>query len=99
MRTWLYIAIEQRIMSGGHSVPVDDVRRRYERSLENLSTVYQLSDLVLIFDNSSSKREMRRVLEAHRGEITFKDRKLPEWVKRSLGPVIGSRRKSRKKTD
>ncbi len=91
--------IEQRIISGGHSVPVDDVRRRYERSLENLSTVYQLSDLVLIFDNSSSKREMRRVLEAHSGAIIFKDRKLPECVKRSLGAVIGSRRKSKNKTD
>jgi predicted ABC-type ATPase len=88
--------VEQRIISGGHSVPVEDVRRRYERSLENLAIVYQLSDLVLVFDNSSSKREMRRVLEVHSGEITFKDRKLPEWVKRSLGALIGSRQKSKK---
>jgi len=63
--------IEQRIISGGHSVPVDDVRRRYERSLENLSTVYQLSDLALIFDNSSSKREMQRVLEARSWQNHF----------------------------
>jgi predicted ABC-type ATPase len=56
--------IEQRIKSGGHSVPVDEVRRRYERSLQNLFTVYQLADLVLIFDNSSSRREMQKVLES-----------------------------------
>jgi predicted ABC-type ATPase len=85
--------IQQRIMSGGHSVPADDVRRRYERSLENLAVVYQLADLVLVFDNSSAKRPMKTVLECRAGEIVFRARRLPGWVARSLGPIIGPRSK------
>ncbi len=83
--------IRQRTMSGGHDVPAEDVRRRFERSLSNLSAVYQFADLVLIFDNSSVRRKMKKILEAHRGEILFKAERLPAWVRRSLGAIIGAR--------
>jgi len=81
--------VHQRTLSGGHDVPAADVRRRYERSLRNLAIVYQLADLVMVFDNSSVQRRMKKVLETQRGEIIFRAPRLPGWVSRSLGAIIG----------
>jgi predicted ABC-type ATPase len=83
--------IRERKMTGGHDVPPPDVRRRFERSLQNLTVVYVLADRVMIFDNSSTRRKMRKILEANRGRVIFRASRLPTWVKRSLGAIIGSR--------
>jgi predicted ABC-type ATPase len=74
-------------MAGGHHVPADDVIRRYERSLMNLAVIYQIADSVVVLDNSTTKPE--RVLAVEQGKIAFKANPLPEWVKRSLGSIIG----------
>ncbi len=44
--------IRQRVLDGGHHVPGQDVRRRYERSLENLPAYAGLMDKIRLFDNS-----------------------------------------------
>lgn len=84
------LAVERvrlRSLSGGHDVPEDDIRRRYERSLTNLAVIYQAVDAVVVFDNSFSSFKM--VLVANGGEVTFRAPKLPTWVGRSLGSIIG----------
>ncbi len=45
--------IANRVVAGGHDVPEADVRRRYQRSLENVSTAISRADHVILFDNSS----------------------------------------------
>lgn len=47
--------IRQRVAAGGHSVPDQDVRRRYERSLKNLRDYAAVMDKIRIFDNSGMK--------------------------------------------
>ncbi len=76
--------VRQRKLAGGHSVPPADIRRRYERSLKNLAAVSKLADFVLVLDNSSVRRAMRRVLEARQGKVVFRQRKLPNWLR----PVV-----------
>jgi predicted ABC-type ATPase len=44
--------VAQRVRAGGHSVPEEDVRRRYEGSLNNLPEAIGLADEVFLFDNS-----------------------------------------------
>lgn len=47
--------VQQRVRSGGHSVPDDVVRRRYERGLLNFFNIYQpIADSWVMIDNSSS---------------------------------------------
>ena len=41
----------RRVLAGGHNVPEMDVRRRYLRSLQNLSAA-GIADRVPLFDNS-----------------------------------------------
>ncbi|MDZ4684321.1 MAG: AAA family ATPase [Planctomycetaceae bacterium] len=45
--------VAARVASGGHDIPIDDIRRRYERSVKNLWELYlPLADHWEIFDNS-----------------------------------------------
>jgi len=47
--------VRERVRKGGHDVPADDVRRRFERSLTNLARHYLLlADDWSILDNSGS---------------------------------------------
>lgn len=45
--------IAHRVQQGGHSVPEEDVRRRYRRGIANFLQVYRpLADSWIVFDNS-----------------------------------------------
>jgi predicted ABC-type ATPase len=47
------VRIRNRVLAGGHDVPEKDVRRRYLRSFENLTTAIKCADQTLLFDNST----------------------------------------------
>jgi predicted ABC-type ATPase len=46
--------VNNRVLLGGHDVPEEDIRRRYERSLANLPLAVSRSDFALLFDNSTT---------------------------------------------
>lgn len=47
--------IRDRVLAGGHNVPEKDVRRRYQRSFENLPVAISRADHTILFDNSSEE--------------------------------------------
>ncbi|MGI9302306.1 MAG: AAA family ATPase [Gammaproteobacteria bacterium] len=52
--------IEERIRKGGHSVPPDDVRRRYSRSLYNFWNLYRplAHHWVLLYNSGSEPKDV-----------------------------------------
>lgn len=72
--------VATRVLAGGHNVPDEDVRRRYERSLNNLPKAIELADNVLIYDNSTSAG-YQIILTIVEGEITQRVETLPNWLK------------------
>jgi predicted ABC-type ATPase len=82
--------IRERVSQGGHNVPAADVRRRYKRSLSNLAVVYYLADRLIVLDNSSVQKPMKRLLEVNRGSVVYRRRRLPKW----LSAVLRKRPKS-----
>ena len=50
--------VNQRVSLGGHNVPVDDIFRRYERSVTNLPKAMAVADRVWVFDNSYNRRRL-----------------------------------------
>lgn len=51
--------IKDRVAQGGHSVPSEDVKRRFDRSIVNFINLYRpLLDTWLLFDNSESKPKL-----------------------------------------
>lgn len=76
------LRIQGRVEKGGHDVPEADVRRRYNRTLRNLFTLYRpLLDTLLFFDNASETP--RLVFEDTANKTTIKDRKLYEQLKQA----------------
>jgi predicted ABC-type ATPase len=49
------VRIQDRVAEGGHGVPSADVRRRFKRSLENFTKLYQpILDSWMLFNNTGS---------------------------------------------
>jgi predicted ABC-type ATPase len=70
--------VRDRVAKGGHFVQDADVRRRYERSMENARDLFPRVDVARIFDNSAKKH--RIVLIAKCGVITYRADPLPTWL-------------------
>ena len=74
--------VRERVARGGHHVPEDDVRRRYDRSLSRLRDLVTNVDQAIFYDNSGT--EPRRVLEIRSGAIATRVSDLPDWLTRSV---------------
>jgi predicted ABC-type ATPase len=72
--------VRERVERGGHTVPMDDIRRRYERSLDNLAKAIVIADLVTIYDNSDRQFSLIEMIE--HGVISTYAKKYPSWYDR-----------------
>lgn len=70
-----------RVTIGGHSVPNEDILRRYDRSLNNLSKALEIVDKAYIIDNTHKRRLLCVKKDNH---ITLRYQNIPEWFKRPL---------------
>ena len=90
-RTYLYyVATEDpeinvsrvayRVSQNGHTVPLDKIISRYERSLDYLLRAIRASSRAYIFDNSGAPGEQTWFAEVTDGEsLEFKTDKIPAW--------------------
>ena len=70
--------VRQRLAQGGHDVPDEDVRRRYERSLSNLPEALTLANEAWLYDNSGDAPRM--VMESRDGIIVWYADDEPAWA-------------------
>lgn len=84
--------VKERVSNGGHHVPPRDVRRRYERSLYNVSFMLKLADRAILLDNSSTRFPMKLVAEAAGGQFRLRIRRLPLWLRAPLNAPSPFRR-------
>jgi predicted ABC-type ATPase len=51
--------VKDRVVQGGHNVPIADIKRRFERSTEKFFTQYRLlADQWMLFNNEQSKPKL-----------------------------------------
>jgi predicted ABC-type ATPase len=74
--------VRERTMRGGHDVPVIDIRRRYPRSLANLAAAVDLSDSVLVFDNTEVAPKL--IASRESASWTFAIEPLPQWFAEAI---------------
>ena len=86
--------VSERYASGGHNVPPEDIARRFDRSLANLSIFLELADRALVFDNSTEQGAVR-ILETRNHSVVFVQNDPPNWV-RPILPTVSSRKSRRK---
>ena len=70
--------IANRVKKGGHDIPSEDVKRRYEKRFEDLDKVLPYCNEVKFFDNENGFVE---AAEYRNGEMINKCDALPEWLK------------------
>lgn len=72
--------VKGRVRQGGHDVPEEKIRARYERNGPLIRQAVSLADRAHIFDNSIIGAPPRRVLSFTNGEIHAVDKPIPPWV-------------------
>lgn len=72
--------VARRVMEGGHSVPIDKILSRYERSMLNLDALTSSCDRTYVYDNSVDGQEARLVARYRDGLLRKTYGSLPDWV-------------------
>lgn len=75
--------VENRVLDGGHAVPVDKITDRYRRSLSLLRDAIKHTNRAYIFDNSAAEAEwVAEITDAER--LEFKAGHVPAWFSRLI---------------
>ncbi len=74
--------IAQRVMKGGHDVPITKIISRYQKSIVNSKRCSILADRMYIYDNSIDDADARLLFRMTDGQL-FKQYTddIPEWAK------------------
>jgi predicted ABC-type ATPase len=81
--------VKQRVQMGGHDVPIEDIKRRFERSTANLPLAAEIADGFAVYDNSGL--EMRRVLYVKNHRIRrYASSNGKSWWEIALEPYLKS---------
>ncbi|MBX3102658.1 MAG: zeta toxin family protein [Bacteroidetes bacterium] len=70
--------VKDRMDMGGHFVPDEKIRSRYQSALNNLVPAFDLADNAYLFDNSI---ESRQFLQKVNGEVSAPLSDVPGWAK------------------
>ena len=70
--------VRQRVATGGHDVPIDDVLRRYKHSIENLPIAAEIADRGFVIENDGPKRRLLRKIVG--GHDRLRADHLPDWA-------------------
>lgn len=69
--------VRARVLLGGHDVPIDDLMRRYARSIDNLPVAAAIADRVFVIENDGQRRRLlRKIVDGHDRLRTS----LPAWA-------------------
>lgn len=68
--------IKNRVAKGGHDIPEDTVRRRFEKRFDDLLRILPLVDEVIFFDNENG---FVHVADYCGGQLAAVDENLPKW--------------------
>ena len=75
--------VHERVLEGGHDIPVEDITRRFPRSIRNLFAYADVCDDTICFDNTGN--QIISIFEKHYGQsLVIKDKVRFSNIKRSL---------------
>lgn len=74
--------VAARVIMGGHPVPEDKIRERYDRNPALIREAANLATVTHVYDNSRVGQPPRWLLTLERGEVVrqCRDKTLPDWA-------------------
>ncbi|EKN4882289.1 TPA: zeta toxin family protein [Yersinia enterocolitica] len=91
-----FVRVENRVLSGGHTVPEEKIFERYARAMQLLPSAIEKADSAEIYDNSKNAILPQLVAAKSGSQIKYFE-PTPDWVNESLINVCNERRSSREK--
>lgn len=79
--------VAQRVMLGGHTVPIEKIVSRYRRSLANLPLLVALAQRLYVYDNSQDGADARLCARTSDGLLRKRYLDVPTWVSDALADV------------
>jgi predicted ABC-type ATPase len=76
--------VMQRVMDGGHTVPLEKIVSRYDKSMINLAAAIEIADRVYLYDNSIENAEANLCARVSDGMIRKIYGELPFWVEKAI---------------
>lgn len=81
--------VRYRVSQGGHDVPEEKIRSRYERSLELLIEAIKRTNRAYIWDNSRDGRSPTLLAEITEGnDLVLHNDQIPAWFKHAVWEKI-----------
>jgi predicted ABC-type ATPase len=80
--------VAERVASGGHPVPEQKIRERYERITDNARRGVVLAHRSFVLDNGDPRRPLRTVLTFQAGAVVFRARPTPRWCLRMFAHYL-----------
>lgn len=78
-----FCRVQQRVNSGGHNVPPDDIFRRYPKIIKNFPDMLKLSDIGAVFDNSERESPFKMIFMMDNRFINI-FYKYPKWLEDTI---------------
>jgi predicted ABC-type ATPase len=79
-----------RVGEGGHDVPEDKIRERYERNQPLIRQAVLLADQAVVFDNSRLNVSPLRAIWFRNGRVVGIAPRLPEWARMLYGAELAA---------
>jgi len=76
--------VAQRVMEGGHDVPISKIIARYTRSLANCPATARISDRAYIYDNSEDDAPARLIFRMSEGKLVKQYGGINPWAREIL---------------
>ncbi|MGE0083268.1 MAG: zeta toxin family protein [Desulfococcaceae bacterium] len=73
--------VAQRVMGGGHDVPIPKIISRYYRAIANCVHVLSLIDRMYFYDNSETNADPQLLFRVSDGKITKIYKEISPWAK------------------
>ena len=81
--------IAQRVMAGGHDVPIPKIVSRYTKSIANCAVAASLADRTYIYDNSVDYADPKLLFRVNDGKLEKIYGKVNPWANEVLKTVKG----------
>ena len=82
------LRIAQRVMQGGHDVPIQKVISRYYKSIANCALLSKIVDRLYVYDNSVENGLTKLLFRANEGQLVKQYATMHEWAKLIYENVI-----------
>jgi predicted ABC-type ATPase len=80
--------VAQRVMKGGHDVPIYKIISRYYKSISNCALLSQLVDRLYVYDNSVENGLAELLFRTKDGKLAKQYAEIHDWAKPIYGNVI-----------